>query len=236
MLALRTNRLLAATFVTAVLTVAASGAMYSGSLSTEDGGLLGTGAWGDGPSTLSWTVELVEGPIWEYTYTLEVPSKGISHFILELSADFEWEKMESPSLWVNGEEVYWPDVEAAIASYGTDDPANPNIPGDVYGIKVDLDDDNGDPLVVTFSFQTLRDPVWGDFYAKDGVDPGEGEWVALWNAGFTDPDEDPFDFPADGALDGHLLVPDTTEVPEPATLAVLAFGGMGALVLRRRGR
>lgn len=235
MLTLKSHRLLVALVLPAVLAAAASAATYTGSLTTDDGDLAGTGPWGDGPSTLSWTVQVVAGPIWEYSYTLEVPSKGVSHFILELSSSFDWENIESPSLWVNGQEAYWPDVEAEIKTYGPGDPSNPSIPDNVYGIKVDLEDDNGDPLTVTFTFQTLRDPVWGDFYAKDGIDPGAGVSVTLWNAGFTDPDTDPLDFPADGALDGHLLVPNMTEIPEPMTLAVLAFGSLAGL-LRRRSR
>lgn len=241
MLTLRYHRWLVVLVVCAAVTSLASGAMYTGSLSTDDGGLVGTGPWGDGPSTLSWTVELLDGPIWEYSYTLEVPAKGISHFILELSGDFAWENIESPSMWVNGQEAPWADVEAEIDDYGPANPGNPSIPDALYGIKVDTEEVMGedgyeDPLTVTFLFQTMRDPVWGDFYAKSGFDPSSGEWVALWNAGFTDPDMDPFDFPADGALDGHLLVPDTTEIPEPATLALLAFSGMGGVVMRRRGR
>ena len=237
MLALRRQVYVVPFCVLALLTTAAQAEMYTGSLSTGDGGLDGTGAWGTGPSSLSWTIQTVEGPIWQYCYTLEVPERGISHTILELSDDFSWENIESPQLWVNGEEVPWMDVEAEIANYGPGDPGNPLIPDTVYGIKVDVpepidDNENGDVLLVTFCFLTLRDPVWGDFYSKDGTDPGTGEDVALWNAGFAD--EDPFDFPADGALDGHLLVPDDTEIPEPMTLMILAAGGMAAMLRRQR--
>jgi hypothetical protein len=234
MLALRKQSHLLTLCLIGLLAAAAPGEVYSGSLTTGDDGLVGTDPWDTGPSSLSWTIEVVDGPIWHYCYTFEVPSKGISHFILELSDDFGWENIESPQLWVNDEQVPWDDVEAEIGDYGPGNAGNPFIPDDVHGIKVDIPElDDGDPLTVDFCFLTLRDPVWGDFYSKDGTDPGAGTQVALWNAGFTDPDTDPIDFPDDGALDGHLLVPDDTEIPEPLTLAMLASGGM-AIVLRRR--
>jgi hypothetical protein len=221
--------------VPALLVTAAPAETYTGSLSTGDGGLLGTGAWGTGPSSLSWTIQVVDGPIWQYCYTLEVPERGISHFILELSDDFGWEKMESPQLWVNGEEVPWSEVAKELGWYGPSDAGNPSIPDDMYGIKVDVPQaGDGEVLTLDFCFLTVRDPVWGDFYSKDGADPGGGDTLALWNSGFGNPDTDPDDLPADGALEGHLLVPDTTEIPEPATLAVLAAGGMFALLRRRR--
>jgi len=235
MLALRRHIYLAALGVLTLLATAAGAETYTGMLTTDDGGLVGTDPWATGPSTLSWTVEAVEGPIWQYCYTLTVPEKAVSHFILELSDDFGPEKLESPSLWINGCEVAWADVDTEFGLLG---PGNPSIPDVMYGIKVDIPvpppGAGDDPLTVTFCFRTLRDPVWGDFYAKDGTAPGAGAFVTLWNAGFTDPDTDPIDFPADGALEGHLLVPDDTEIPEPMTLAMLATGGMFALVLRRK--
>ncbi len=229
------NRWLIAVVVPAVLTTVASGAFYSGSLSTADGGLVGTGPWGDG-SSLSWTIKEVDGPIWEYTYTLEVPERGISHFIFELSADFDWANIESPSLWINGEDASWTGVDADIDTYGPADPSNPLIPDNVYGIKVDMPEVNGDPLVVEFSFLTLRDPVWGDFYAKGGRNrQGDSEWMTMWNAGFASEAPTPLDPPDDGSLEGHLLVPNLTEIPEPMTLVLVATGGLGVLLRRPKG-
>ena len=74
-------------------------------------------------------------------------------------------------------------------------------------------------------FDSIRMPVWGDFYAKcGGIPPNEA-----WNEGFATPD--PLDPPADGSIASHILVPDSF-VPEPTTLSLLVACGL--LAARRR--
>ena len=61
---------------------------YHGSLSTDQGGLQGTGHWVTaGASTIQWWVTDY-GDYWHYKYTLTVPQTEISHFIIEVSPQF----------------------------------------------------------------------------------------------------------------------------------------------------
>ena len=78
------------------------------------------------------------------------------------------------------------------------------------------------------AFDSWRDPVWGDFYAKCGGSPAN----EAWNMGFGSPDSDPMLAPINGSIDNHILVPDTHS-PEPSSFLILA---VGAIMLRRRKR
>ena len=65
--------------------------MYTGSLSSSDGGLTGVGAWVDPePSEIHWEITLNDDNSWHYEYVLIVPDteSEISHFILETSPTF----------------------------------------------------------------------------------------------------------------------------------------------------
>jgi hypothetical protein len=83
----------------------------------------------------------------------------------------------------------------------------------------------------TVEFNSYRQPVWGDMYAKDGQAQGNG-WNYLFNVGFTSPDWDPVVAAHDGAEAGHLLVPDTV-VPVPGAV-LLGLLGLGAAGLKLR--
>jgi hypothetical protein len=214
-------------------------AYFEGTLSVGDGleidgDLVATAAWDDPSTTLSWIVTDEDpnapwGYPWKYTYTLEVPVKEISHFIVEVS---------SGELPVTDEDISGVEglVEMTIGdNLPTDDEgANPRMPSAVYGAKFDV---TQEATVVTVMFYCNRDPVWGDFYAKDGTVTVAGEKtpVALWNAGFSETDDDPEDLPSSGSVEDHVLVPDTDIwVPEPGSLALLLAGSLSILVLRRR--
>ena len=81
--------------------------------------------------------------------------------------------------------------------------------------------------IYTFSFDTLREPVWGDFYAK-----GSNTTYA-YNTGFgTNPGVNTTDF------NSWIQVPDTKTamIPLPGNVLLLGSGlvGLGLLGWRRR--
>lgn len=79
-------------------------------------------------------------------------------------------------------------------------------------------------LAWTIEFDSIRMPVWGDFYAKGG------KQAAIWNAGFG---ADPTSAVTDDSLQNKLIRPDSNVIPEPTTVALLAMG-LAALVARRK--
>ncbi|MGD9126575.1 MAG: PEP-CTERM sorting domain-containing protein [Planctomycetia bacterium] len=199
---------------------------YAGSLSSADGGLEGVGGWVDpGDATISWEITDM-GSYYHYEYTLSVSenAKEISHFITEVSGTFA-----ESNFW-NGTGAFGcTEIDDFDTSNG-----NPDIPGTVHGLK--FDETSGTTL--TIAFDSNRLPVWGDFYAKGGVDTVQGGpnvTNQVWNAGLSV--ADPTAAPANGSLNNHLLVPDTMTVvvPEPTTLSLLLAGLLGvAFVVRRR--
>lgn len=135
-------------------------------------GLAGTGAWADpgnsSPVTLHWIVTQNPDSTWHYEYTLATPLGGVSHAIIEVSEGLALEDLTnfsgSPEL-----------ADYTATSNGN---SNPNLPGTIHGLKFD----GGGDTNFSISFDTWRPPVWGDFYAKDGVAGGQG-WNAIWDAG-----------------------------------------------------
>lgn len=218
------NRLLG--FIVAVLlcfNVVAYSDIYTGELTD----ISGTGAWANdtgGSSwvapTLTWTVTQNADQTWHYDYTLNVYKYDISHFIIEVSQSFSLSDMQNATALQGS----FGSVELDVFSQGN---GNPGMSGTVNGIK--FDNTNGSTLQV--SFDSARVPVWGDFYAKGGK--AGGVQNAIWNTGFSAADPT---VPAhNGSEQGHILVPDsrTGDVPEPATLALIAAGA-GLMIHRRR--
>ena len=199
---------------------------YTGSLQVADSELEGTGFWINDnseqawfPATFSWTVTDNEDGTWNYTYNLDVYRADVSHFIIEASPSFGSGNLLNPD---------YPGTHYEIMTHEAGSAGNPSLPGDIYGPKFDIGDAAiSEPLYtsITVSFDSDRDPIWGDIYAKCGNVGGTQN--TLWNAGFLT--ADPLDAPSNGSVLNHVLVPDT--IPEPATLALL---GLGSLALLRR--
>lgn len=185
---------------------------YSGSLSTADGGLEGTGEWvNSGGSSISWWVTDCES-YFHYKYTLSVPATDISHFIIEVSPTFGVYDKDYDNV-VGG----YDSIEITTFDQGN---GNPGIPENMQGMKFD----ETAVLAWTIEFDSIRMPVWGDFYAKGG------KQAAIWNAGFG---ADPTSAVTDDSLQNKLIRPDSNVIPEPTTVALLAMG-LAALVARRK--
>ena len=207
-----------------------AGIMYSGSISNigTDATMVGNGSWSSG-SSLSWVVEQSDTTNeWTYDYTLNVPQKDISHFILGLCPT------------VDGNDLSVSGSHNGPISYGTFGSgmgsSNPGIPGDLYGMKIDT---SGDTTNLTFSLVSSLAPSWGDFYAKDGKDPGKID-VYMYNSGFG---VENLNLAADGNSGGYVLVPCSsgsnippTVVPEPSSAAGLALLLLGGVFFNRRRR
>ena len=132
---------------------------YSGSLNGISGGILGTNPggnpWLSVNTTFSWIVTDYQDGTYGYEYTLKVPAKQISHFIIEVSPTFEASNI-----------LQYLQGSFTLDDYapGTQANGNPAIPGSMRGIKTGPGN-----LSYTLQFISDRMPVWGDFYAKSGI-------------------------------------------------------------------
>ncbi len=195
---------------------------HSGNTLGADGGILGNDGWVQAgqPLVLRWNVSF-NGSVWHYEYTFnELELQGaLSHLILEVSGSLQASDI------LNASHAFDDPME-----YGPGDPGNPDLPAAIWGVKFDT---GGVTDMTVVSFDSTRAPVWGDSYVKDGMMGG-----AAWNAGFTNPDTDPIAAAADGSIDSHLLVPDTSvtsPVPSPAAIVLSALGTVLIGWLRRKG-
>jgi hypothetical protein len=209
-----------ATLAVVLLCSPASAILYTGAISGTDGTLFYSPAMSWSGAVLSWDVDYDgSSKLWTYNYTFATNNtKAISHLILEVSEDF-------------GSRNIFP---GTTGGYEKDNPklhgesGNPGIPGTIWGIKWET---AGDPLTYSFTIVTDRGPMWGDFYAKDGVD-GPGLYVYAYNKGFGWDTSAPI---ADGNAGGWVLVPDTTNgISEPGILLLLGTGLVGLAAVTRR--
>jgi hypothetical protein len=196
---------------------------YSGNLTSADGGLQGTGGWVSNPSkpvTFGWVVTQNDDLSWHYHYVFDTTGRQgtLSHLVLETS----------PNLTAADISNATPGIAAGDPRWYSEHNGNPDMPEQVFGIKFP----GTSSTVAIMDFDSVRAPMWGDFYAKDGAKGGR-----LWNAGFTHPDVDPVALAQNGSVAYHVLVPDTTTsaVPVPGSF-LLASAGMGLISWVRRRR
>lgn len=207
---------------------AANAALIEGFLNTPQGLYSGDDGWSptEGGYRVTWTISQ-NGGVWHYEYAFSKADgspleKETSHFIISLS-----ENIQSGDVFnFTGDFDLGAPPEIGVYGPGKE---NPGFPAGetIFGLKVNLDGDH-----VMVGFDSFRAPMWGDFYAKDGVTGGL--WNFAYNTDLGVEVANPNDYSgaavdADGNELYKILVPDT--VPEPASLTLLALGG---LLLRRK--
>lgn len=207
---------------------------WTGSRSTAGGTVVAAGGW-DGTSLLpngqgvnngfeiGWNISL-DGSVYTYIYTISGVGgldlgKGLSHWILEVT---------DPSLRSDFFNFSTPIADGPRTFTPNQGNSNPNMPGDIYGVKWEAVEDEGtEATTIWVLFQTFKDPVWGDFYGKDGILGLDGVWTTAWNLGFgEEPDPE--------RLTRWIPTPNSA-VPEPATILLLGIG-LGAVGLLGRKR
>jgi hypothetical protein len=190
-------------------------AAWTGTISWNSG-IAATDGWQGDATSLSWAIESYSDSLLKYTYTWKTAEKDLSHIILQVT--------ELPA----NTNYYWADANRTIplTPYTfTSGGSNPLMPGDIYGLKFEFNN----LLEVTWTFYSTQEPMWGNFYAKDGVD-NSGEWATAYNTGLTTKDTDGYGW--------FAAVPDTKTyappVPVPPTVWLLGAGLVGLWGVRRR--
>jgi len=195
------------------------------------GGISATDGWQSTSTSLSWTITNPGGAFpWHYEYSWTAATKGLTQFILEVSAGALASDFSNFSTsWSSGMTTLNP------TTYTPPLPGSPGLPGTIYGIKFSPTPDGSGDTSTSFSwsFDSTHKPEWGDFYAKDGkqqTTDGKIDVIA-YNIGFS----------AGGAGSGddggtYIAVPGTLVVPEPSTLLLMGVGlvSVGLAVRKKR--
>ncbi len=217
-----------------------------------DGGVDGYGGWSgelNNGFQISWVITEDVDTYYSYHYEYTISgigggdlSKSLSHFNLEVTNPAEPDDFDN---FFTSDYDPFLDPPTGLGLTIVKEPAtldpdagNPSMPESMYGIKFD---DIGviskepkvsiDVLQYTFSFDTWRAPVWGDFYAKDGKDGGDETYA--YNTGFgMDPPTDSIT----GDFTNWIARPngDTVSVPEPSMLVLIGTCFVGLVGLRNR--
>ena len=221
---------------------------WEASRSTPDtSGIIAADGWtqANGGFLITWTITS-QSDHWEYTYTISNNDTSktrptdpeLSHWILEVSPESDDELGPliipgSASFTYQGPQTWTQDASPDPTDPGHNN-GNSNLPVDLYGIRIlfSASRPDDDPDSYVFSFWSARQPVWGDFYAKDGKH--DDILAVAWNSDIlTEPT-------LGGPFTGYIPVPDTTPgggggpIPEPSSLLLLILGGCGVLASRLR--
>ena len=174
-------------------------------------GLTGEGSYANSNFQIAWEITQNPDNTFDYSYTLSgfdnLMGGEVSHFTLDLSDDFDLLTVTDAEL--NGNPINANDIE-----FGNfDEPSNNPVYNIVGAVKFDVG--GADPL--TFSFTSTRAPVWHYAFVKGG----QGN---AWTNGLDDPlSMNTIDF----------IATPNSEIPEPATAALLGFGLLAAARRRR---
>ena len=210
--------------------VAVPVANWTDSRSTPDGsGIFATPDWDEpnGGFKIAWNITESAG-IYTYEYTITNSSdldlaKALSHWNLQITdgavlGDFS----DFNILPEDGN----PKVHEGLSM------GNPGMPDDLYGFKWE---DGG--KTVFNSFKTANEPVWGDFYAKDGKVAGVDTIAYNTNFG-TMPDDTTTDFTGWIARPNGSTPPTTPPpvVPIPAAvwMGLPVLAGLGIIERRKK--
>jgi hypothetical protein len=207
-----------------------------------DSGIVAYDGWESPYTTFTWSVtrdETDPGDPWTYEYTFTVPTGGraVSHIIIEVSDGTTGGGLGAFLLtngmdFINTQGYGSASLELQDHNPSTG-PPNPYMPATIYGLKFqEVFSDPGDPIydgagnVVaqswTVTFDSYRNPMWGDFYAVDGG-LYEGEYPVAYNIGFGTTQGDGY----------NIGVPDSSYVPVPGA-ALLAMLGLGVTGVKLR--
>jgi hypothetical protein len=195
--------------------------------STDTSQLITTGAFSARKGfEIAWHITAAApGAAFHYEYTISgvdggALGKALSHWILEVS------NPSSPSDFSNISGLQEPCHGQYVPATWQPQPGKPGLPGDMYGIRFDVERNIGkaDDRIYTFAFDSFFEPVWGDFYAQGS------NGVYAYNTGFgTDPDQFTTDFSP------WILVPGArTVAPLPSSLLLLGSGLAGLGMVRFR--
>ena len=186
---------------------------FIGSISniSPDNTMVGNNNWASN-TILNWTVSFSSSTnLWTYSYTFaEGGPPELSHSIIEVSLDFTSDNIKSGT--TGGYE--------GPGTFTSPHPSNPGLPGPIWGIKWNQGQ-------TTWQIVTDKEPMWGDFYAKGGVDT----YAHNLKFGLTTNA-----LIQNGNVGGWVLVPDTGTgiIPEPGTFLLLGTGLLGLAAIRYR--
>ena len=207
----------------------ACGASYDASALGE---LIGTRGPSNGISfvtgtsfSINWTITQISGG-YHYAYSItgvSGPQLGVSHFALNTSTNCTNSNGCVTNAVVNGSAVA---STSLVFGPNTSSNGNVNFPGSFFGVRFE---GLGQQLPFTVEFDSVRVPVYGDFYLKLGQGGGTlPNGGSGWNTGASNH--------ASTNIIDFIARPDTdvASLPEPGTLAMIGFSLVAIGLCRRR--